>query len=184
VIWDEFRAFVHGDTLTTHIPAGEILYNYGLQASAYVAASYGTVPQVSFVSPLVGYEAGQRTFSQRDRTLQWDDSFRIITFTHIFQTTKAEFYRAFDNVVGSPSYELKGTYSYSTPPYTLLFANLRAVAVPPTRQCPARKRMGKSLLSTLATDPRHLPRNPRRRRGRMQCPTPKRCPQVPMKALA
>ncbi len=56
--------------------------------------------------------------------------------------------------------------------------------MPPTRQCPARKRMGKPLLSTPATDPRHPPRNSRRRRGRMHCPTPKRCPHVLMKALA
>jgi LmbE family N-acetylglucosaminyl deacetylase len=66
----------------------------------------------------------------------------------------------------------------------LLFANLRAVEVPPTRQCPARKRMGKPIPSTPATDPRHPPRNSRRRRGRMYCPTPKRCPHVLMKALA
>src|SRR5437588_12852056 len=67
---------------------------------------------------------------------------------------------------------------------SLLFANLRAVEVPPTRQCPARKRMGKPILSTPATGPRHPPRNSRRRRGRMHCPTPKRCPHVLMKALA
>ena len=39
---------------------------------------------------------------------------------------------------------------------TLLFANVRVVAVPPTRQCPARRRRGKPILATPATDPRRL----------------------------
>lgn len=116
-IWNEFRAFVQGNTLATHIPAGEILYSYGSQTSVRIAASHEIALRVSVVSPSVEYEAGQLTFKAKQlEPLRWDESFRISTPIHTFQMTKAEFYRVFDNEVGSLTYQLKGTYSYSKPP--------------------------------------------------------------------
>ncbi len=116
-IWNEFRAFMHGDTLATHIPVGEIPYSYESQTSVRIAASHEIALRVSVVSPSVEYDAGQLTFKAKQlEPLRWDESFRISTPTHTFQMTKAEFYRVFDNVVGSLSYQLKGTYSYSRPP--------------------------------------------------------------------
>ena len=48
------------------------------------------------------------------------DRFRVVTPEGIFEMTKADFYRVFDNVVRSPSYRDRGIYHYPTTPQKAL----------------------------------------------------------------
>ena len=67
--------------------------------------------------PIVAYEATRVTFRRDEiEPLKPHDEFRVITPAGVFQMSKTDFYREFDNVTASKSYRNTGVYSYPQVP--------------------------------------------------------------------
>lgn len=117
MVWNEFRALAQGEAFTNRASLGGILYTYGAQQprdtpkgrEATIDRSHAPI-----MLPTIVYEAKRLTFKAAEiEPLLRDESFRIVTPLGIFQMTKEEFYRDFDNVAKSASYRDRGSYNYS-----------------------------------------------------------------------
>lgn len=65
----------------------------------------------------LSYEFSRLCF-KRDviERLDWDQRFRVVTPDGVFEMTRADFERVFQNVLNSQSYRMKGIYHYPTVP--------------------------------------------------------------------
>ena len=122
-VWEEFVELTKSDAGTLVKVAGEIEYTYDDKPSASRRGTSTSTPVVPAVreadlgAPVVVYEASRLLFKASViEPLSATQRFRVVTPVGAFELSKADFQRAFPNVVISKSYREHGVYHYPTVP--------------------------------------------------------------------